>query len=202
MTQPNLPPLPPDAARYDLRTLGTLRGAKEGQELQVPLLAARAIEIDGTLVNLFGPVWTCTAPGTFVSEIVSGEAATPVARITRSFAFDGAGTTPHGNDLRLSQRVENLAGRPLKVRWIQFGPGDLTMDTGGMLDIRRFQFGYLYSAARDPQRQNVVVHGAMFDRADVVKRVDAGTPQLWPQPDQLQQPPIRYRMRPSMRSAS
>jgi len=172
------PALPPDAARYQLHTLGTLQG------YEVPLLAARAIEVDGTTVSLFGGVWAATGPGSFATEVVA-EGEQPVLRITRTFSLPTG--TPGGFDLRLSQRVENLGGRPVKVRWIQYGPGDLSMDAGGMMDIRRFQFGYLYSAARDPQRQSVIVHGAMFERADALKRVAANTPMLWPQDDQRQQ---------------
>jgi YidC/Oxa1 family membrane protein insertase len=171
----NPPALPPDAARYELRTLGTLQG------YSVPLLAARAIEIDGQLVSLFGAVWAQSAPGTFNTEVVdAGDRV--VATITRAFAFRG-----NGYDMQLSQRVQNTSDRALKIRWIQYGPGDLTMDASGMMDIRRFQFGYLYSPQRDPSRQSVIVHGAMFDRADVLKRVKASTPTLWPQDEQRQQ---------------
>ena len=172
------PPLPPDSARYQLHALGTLQG------YEVPLLAARAVEVDGATVSLFGGVWSATGPGTFVTEVV-GEGDQPVLRLTRTFSLDGG--SPAGFDMRLTQRVENLAGRPLKVRWIQYGPGDLTMDAGGMMDIRRFQFGYLYSTARDPKRESVIVHGAMFERADALKRVAANNPMLWPQEDQRQQ---------------
>ena len=171
----NPPALPPDAARYELHTLGTLQG------YSVPLLAARAIEIDGQLVSLFGAVWAQSAPGTFNTEVVDASDRV-VATITRAFAFRG-----NGYDMQLSQRVQNTSDRALKIRWIQYGPGDLTMDASGMMDIRRFQFGYLYSAARDPQRQSVIVHGAMFERADALKRVAANTPMLWPQDDQRQQ---------------
>ena len=171
------PALPPDEARYQLHTLGNLQG------YEVPLLAARAIEVDGVVVSLFGGVWAPTGPGSFSTEVVD-EGDRPVLRITRAFTLP---TDAPSFDLRLAQRVENLSDRALKVRWIQYGPGDLSMDAGGMMDIRRFQFGYLYSAARDPQRQSVVVHGAMFERADALKRVAANTPMLWPQDDQRQQ---------------
>ena len=172
------PPLPPEEARYELRTLGSLQG------YAVPMLGARAIEVDGSVVSLFGPVWACTGPGAFVTEVADASGTT-VLRVRRAFV-DAEPDAP-GFDLRLEQRVENLSGRALSVRWIQYGPGDLTMDAGGMMDIRRFQFGYLYGAQRDPQRQTVIVHGAMFERADVLKRVATGTPILWPQPEQREQ---------------
>jgi YidC/Oxa1 family membrane protein insertase len=175
----NPPALPPDEARYNLHTLGTLQG------FEVPLLAARAIEIDGQLISLFGGVWTERGPGAFETEVADAEG-NAIVRIRRVFAMEpaqGAMTF----DMRLNQRVENVSGRPLKLRWIQYGPGDLSKDPGGMMDIRRFQFGYLYGAQRDPQRQNVIVHGAMFDRDQVMKLVDASTPMLWPQDTQRQQ---------------
>jgi len=171
----NAPPLPPDAARYELRTLGALQG------FAVPLLAARAVEIDGELVSLFGVVWRENAAGEFETEVADASGAV-IAKITRKFVFRGT-----AYDLQLSQSVTNTSSRPLKVRWIQYGPGDLSKDAGGMMDIRRFQFGYLYSPQRDPTRQNVVVHGAMFERADVLKRALTNTPKLWPQEEQRQQ---------------
>jgi YidC/Oxa1 family membrane protein insertase len=175
----NPPALPPDAARYQLHTLGTLQG------FEVPLLSARAVEIDGQTLSLFGGVWAERGPGIFETEIADAEGA-PVARIRRTFALTSAqGATVF--DMRLDQRVENLSGRAMKVRWIQYGPGDLSKDPGGMMDIRRFQFGYLYGPQRDPQRQSVIVHGAMFDRDQVLKQVDASAPMLWPQDTQKQQ---------------
>ncbi len=172
------PPMPPDSAHYELKTLGTLQG------YEVPLLAARFVEINGQLVSVFGPVWGASGPGDFQTEIVDASGQV-VARVRRTFVDPEPGKP--GFDMRLQQRVQNAQSAPLRVRWIQYGPGDLTVDAGGMMDIRRFQFGYLYGAQRDPQRQNVIVHGAMFDRADVIKRVEAGNAILWPQEEQRQQ---------------
>ncbi|NBX24988.1 MAG: membrane protein insertase YidC [Planctomycetes bacterium] len=180
-----VPPLPPDDQRYEVVAHGSLQG------YDIPMLGARAVEVDGAPVGLFGAVWAPTGPGSFATEVASasGEA---LLRIDRSFSItDGGG----GFDLRLAQSVRNLSDRALKVRWIQYGPADLPKEgtrpgRGGMLDIRRYQFGYLYGPQRDPQRQSVVVHGAMFDRTDVLKRTAADPTHssiLWPQPDQKAQ---------------
>ena len=188
----NPTPLPPDEHRYALESHGTLQG------FRIPLLGARAIEVNGTPVSLFGGVWAPTGPGAFATEVVSGESADPVLRVERTFSIAGTGG---GFDLSLNQVVRNLSGQPLKVRWIQYGPADLPKELvapegaasfggGSMLDVRRYQFGYLYGAQRDPQRQSVIVHGAMFDRTDVLKRTAADPNHstiLWPQPDQRAQ---------------
>jgi YidC/Oxa1 family membrane protein insertase len=171
----NPPPAPDGSHRYELQTVQTLQG------YQVPLLGARGVEIDGGAVSLFGAVWAERAPGVFESEIVDDGGAV-VLRVTRRFTL-----APDSYDMGLEQSVENLSSAAHTIRWIQYGPGDLSMDQGGLMDIRRFQFGYLYNAQRDPSRSNVVVHGAMFERADALKKVTSGAPLLWPQPDQKAQ---------------
>jgi YidC/Oxa1 family membrane protein insertase len=179
------PALPSDDRRLALTRHGSLQG------YEIPMLAARAIEIEGVSVSLYGDVWAATGAGAFATEVISGDAADPLLRVERSFAINESGD---GFDLRLEQVVRNLSGRPLKVRWFQYGPGDLEKEgvrpNEGPLDIRRFQFGYLYGRQRDPQRQSVIVHGAMLDRADALKRTAADATHsalLWPQPDQRAQ---------------
>ena len=170
-----LPTLPEISQRYELQTVQTLQG------YQVPLFSARCVEIDGSTASLYGPVWAERSPGVFETEVV-GENGNVVLRVTRQFTL-----AENSFDLNLQQTVQNVSPDAHSVRWIQYGPGDLSMDQSGMMDIRRFQFGYLYNAQRDPSRTNVVVHGAMFERSDALKKITAGTPQLWPQPDQKAQ---------------
>lgn len=166
---------PADSHRYELQTVQTLQG------YQVPLLGARGVEIDGSAASLFGAVWAERSAGVFETEVVD-ESGSVVLKVTRRFTL-----AKDSYDLGLEQSVENVSSQPHSIRWIQYGPGDLSMDQGGMMDIRRFQFGYLYNAQRDPSRANVVVHGAMFERSDALKKVTSGTPLLWPQPDQKAQ---------------
>ncbi len=171
----NVPALPGDSFRYELQTVQTLDG------WQVPLFSARGVEIDGSTVSLYGSVWAERSPGVFETEVVD-ENGNVVLRVIRQFTL-----AENSYELNLQQSVQNVSPDAHIVRWIQYGPGDLSIDQGGMMDIRRFQFGYLYNAQRDPTRANVVVHGAMFERADALGKITAGTPQLWPQPDQKAQ---------------
>lgn len=167
----NVPALPADSLRYELQTVQTLQG------YQVPLFSARGVEIDGSTVSLYGAVWAERSPGVFETEVV-GENGSVVLRVMRQFTL-----AENSYDLTLQQTVQNVSPDAHSVRWIQYGPGDLSIDQSGMMDIRRFQFGYLYNAQRDPGRANVVVHGAMFERSEALKKITDGTPQLWPQPD-------------------
>ncbi len=167
--------MPDDSQRYELQTVQTLEG------YEVPLLSARAIEIDGSPASLYGAVWAERSPGVFETEVV-GDNGAIVLRVTRQFTL-----AENSYDLSLRQTVQNVSPDAHTVRWIQYGPGDLSIDQSGMMDIRRFQFGYLYNVQRDPSRSNVVVHGAMFERSDALKKITSGTPQLWPQPDQKSQ---------------
>ena len=114
-------------------------------------MAALAVSIDGQTVALFGspsrPVWSVDAgkPGEFVATIVDASD-TPVLRITRRYAL--ATGSYH---LSLRQRVENLSGRALGVRFYQMGPTDLERDrVSYMSDQRYMNFGYLLKPAQDP----------------------------------------------------
>ncbi len=166
----NPPPMPPESARYSIEPLSTLGG------IQVPLLATHSIEVDGVRVSLFGKVWSQTAPGTFTSE-VSSEDGSVRLRITRSFAIAEGGD---GFDLSVAQRVENLGSAPVSASLVHFGPGDLSLESGALMDVRRFQVGYLLSAKRDPAESAVITHDAVIEHADAVKRVQADQFTLWP----------------------
>jgi len=164
------PPLPPDSARYALEPLSTLGG------IAVPLLATHSIDVDGVRVSLFGKVWSQTAPGTFVTEVLSDDGSVRL-RITRSFAIAEGGD---GFDLSIAQRVENAGTAAVSASLVHFGPGDLSLEPGALMDVRRFQSGYLLSAKRDPAESAVITHDAVIDHADAVKRVQADQFTLWP----------------------
>ncbi len=170
------PPLPPDSERYVLQTLQSLG------DTQVPLLAAVELRINGERVKLLANVWSQQAPGVFLTEIVD-HAGAVAAVVERRFQ---PGTGGGGFDLLLSHRIENRTGADMSLQWVQCGPGDLSKDQGGMMDTRRFQFGYLYSAQRDPGREIVIVHGAVDDHAAVLKRYDNGVTTLWPTREQAE----------------
>jgi YidC/Oxa1 family membrane protein insertase len=169
----NPPPMPPDSARYAIDPLSTLGG------FEVPLLAMHSIEVDGVRVSLFGKVWSQTAPGTFVTD-VSSEDGTVRLRITRSFAIAEGGD---GFDISVSQRVENVGSASSLVH---FGPGDLKLEAGALMDVRRFQAGYLLSEKRDPAQSAVITHDAVIDHAAAVKRVESDQFTLWPTQAQLE----------------
>ena len=76
--------LPNDSERYELQTVQTL--TEDSHDFQVPLLGARAIEIDGSYANLYGAVWAERSPGVFETEVVGDNGAT-VLRVTRQFTM-------------------------------------------------------------------------------------------------------------------
>ena len=174
-------PMPPEDERYRLGS------SRYGLDV-IPLLAARAVEIDGVFVSLFGDVWSEIEPGRFETEIVD-ESGTPRFRIERRFILP-----PNGYDLTVEQRVEHLgeAGGPAaEVRWIQYGPSDLDRDRGSFIEVRRLHFGYLFPKDRDPTQSNVTANGQLYERSEVLDRIgewyglpaQSITPQmldLWP----------------------
>jgi YidC/Oxa1 family membrane protein insertase len=165
----------PAEGRYELTSPGTLQG------FAVPLLAARAIEVDGQVVRVDGNVWKETAPGTFVTELSDSTGALQL-RATRRWSIDAG-----SYEIRCEQRVENLSAAPHAVRWVQFGPPNLSRDTNDSVDSRRFQGGYLLAKERDPAQSTVIVHDATLDQSAVVKQVEAGSLELWPNERQRQE---------------
>lgn len=111
-------------------------------------LAALGLEIEGRMVDLLfsvgqdgrpQSVWREVSPGVFEAIIVNG-AGERVARVERAYTL-----TPGSFTIRLSQKVTNVTGAPLSIRWQQFGPADLKDDAAGYGgDKRRVRFGYLF----------------------------------------------------------
>ncbi|MFO0873991.1 MAG: membrane protein insertase YidC [Phycisphaerales bacterium] len=168
------PPLPDDSLRYVLQTSLPLGN------IDVPLLAVHSIEIDDTLISLFGDVWSCTAPGEFVTEVRDGDGK-PMLRVHRRLALGG-----DGYDIQLTQSIENLSGRDLGLRWIQYGPPDLRVEAHDTIDPRRFHFGYLMGKDRDPSQSIVSAQGQLTDHGAVVKAIQRGEPKLWPNRDSIE----------------
>lgn len=152
-------PMPPDDQRYALRA-GSYGAAT------IPLLAARAVEVDGVRVGLFDDCWTTLEPGRFITEIVDEETGEIALRVERRFVLG-----ENGYDIALEQRVENPSGIDRDVRWIQYGPGDLDRDRGSFIEVRRFHFGYLLPPDRDPSQANVTANGQLYERRDVLDRI-------------------------------
>ena len=179
-------PMPPESERY------TLRSTRYGKDV-IPLLAARAVDIDGVRVSLYGEVWTQIEPGHFQTEIVD-EDGQPKFRVDRRFVLPA-----NGFDLTVQQRVVNLDGeRAAQVRWIQYGPGDLDRDRGSFIEVRRFHFGYLLPPDRDPNQANVTANGQLYERGAILDRIGEwyGLPaaerssllmDLWPNEESLEQ---------------
>lgn len=168
--------LPPETDRYilDSTSYGNIR---------IPLLAARAVAVDGAAVDLFGEIWTELQPGHFATEIVD-DAGTPRLRIERRYSL-----ADNGYDVALEQRVENLGKTSVDVQWIQYGPGDLERDRGSFIEVRRFHFGYVMPPDRDPQQANVIAEGQLYERQAILDQVaewygkpdaSAATLDLWP----------------------
>ncbi len=145
-------------------------------QVVVPM-AADSVEINGKLVSLLGsyddpalgktlgaPVWRQLAPGSFEAFVVDGEGR-KVVRVQRTYEL-AAGSF----DVLVHQKVENLSGGALTIRWLQYGPVDLVQDAvayGG--DKRRVRFGYLLKPAAQGTDPTVLGSDYVWPRSD--KRV-------------------------------
>jgi YidC/Oxa1 family membrane protein insertase len=147
-------------------------GVQAGSEIVVPM-AADSVEIDGKVVSLLGyfddpvkgvvgsAVWRQVAPGSFEAFVVDG-AGKRVARVERTYSL-----TPGSYVIRVAQKVENLSGQEIKIRWFQFGPVDLEQDSasyGG--DKRRARFGYLLNAQAQASDPTVSSKDFLWSRSD------------------------------------
>ncbi|MHC4319300.1 MAG: YidC/Oxa1 family insertase periplasmic-domain containing protein, partial [Planctomycetota bacterium] len=171
---PNPPPLPPDTDRYVLQDalpydwLDT--SVNVWRQTIIPLLAAHSVVLNDVSVSLLdASAWTVTAKGdtdvTFEATIAD-EDDREIARITRTWILGDS------YDLTNIQRITNLTDAPLKVQWIQYGPGDLIVDRARYMDRRRFRIGYLPDPVNLPNliasgnRDMLVEHGQATKRAD------------------------------------
>ena len=161
--------MPADGARFVLAT-STRIG-----EFTVPVLAARELSVNGTAVNIFGAVWAEDSPGRFATEIADANGRA-IARVERSFVRGAR--SPY--EIQLAQRVVNLTDEPMRVRLLQYGPGDMPRDAGLPIDMRRFHFGYLFPEKRDPTQSFVTAAGQMLDRSSVSSQIAKQSYLLWP----------------------
>ena len=130
-----------------------------------------------------GAVWRATAPGAFTAEILDADSQRPVARLEKTFVI-----APGSYDIRVNQRLLNLSGEPMAVRWYQYGPMDLPPESSGYgIDVRRLRWGSLRNAQQDPSRQFVegdtrlTGHRTLADPLNVWDRV------IWPNDDTTKQ---------------
>jgi YidC/Oxa1 family membrane protein insertase len=162
---------PSDDERYRLEPSGTLSGQS------VPLLAVNSLMVDGIAVNMFvatggAPIWAAAGDGAF-ETVVHDEAGRPIVKARRSFAV-------LGQELEITQSVESLDGKDHRVRWLYYGPGDLTLEPGSLMDIRRFMIGALLSERRDPGQSIVLSNDTSMVRSSVVSQLEAKQWDLWP----------------------
>ena len=146
----------------------------QGPTQVVVPMAADSVEIEGQVVSLIGcfddpslghrvgtPVWRQLAPGSFEAFVVDAAGA-KIVRVERTYELP-----PGLFDVRLHQKIENLSGRPLSIRWDQFGPVDLKQDAvayGG--DKRRLRFGYLLKPESQGTDPTVLGSDFIWPRAD------------------------------------
>lgn len=173
-------------------TISRQRHYEVQQRIQVPgaggvmesltSLAARAVLIDGQLVDLFGseaaPLWREVGAGEFVAEIINERDET-VLILTKRYML-----RPGSFIIDVVQKAENLSGVELRTELVQYGPVELHEDVGGYgLDMRRLRLGYLLEASRDPSRQIVQPDQKLLGRTAVIERATAQSDGLvWPRP--------------------
>jgi YidC/Oxa1 family membrane protein insertase len=154
------------------------------------------VEIDGQLVPMLrgeddGPAWRQVGedrPGVFEAYVLDGSGE-PLLRVERRYRVE---TGSH--DVIVRQRVENLSGRALSIRWRQFGPVDLFASSGYGGDHRRVRFGYGFDGASDPGGQVVAAHDFLWRRSKLTgSKADRTFPggQVWPNKRSLEQ---QYRL--------
>jgi YidC/Oxa1 family membrane protein insertase len=163
--------MPADDLRYRFEPVGTLGGQS------VPMLAVHSLVVDGAWVNAFADkdsaaLWSVTGDGVLETILVD-EAGRPVLKARRSFSVAG-------HEVRVVQSVESLDGKPHTVRWVHYGPGDLTLESGSLMDIRRYMFGALLSERRDPGQSIVLSNDTSMVRSSVVSQLDDENWDLWP----------------------
>ncbi len=150
-----------------------------GPSVSVLSLAARAVLINGSLVDLYsttrGPIWRQTAPGAFEATIET-EDGDAIARIEKQYILQ-----PDSYDIHVQQQLVNLTDGPMQIEWIQYGPVDLPADElgyGG--DPRRVRFGYLLNQKQDPSQQLVQTERTIHRRSSIIDSPEDEFGRIWP----------------------
>jgi YidC/Oxa1 family membrane protein insertase len=125
-------------------------------------LAAIGVEVNGKFINLSvdaaGSLWKRTGPASFTAEIGDAGGSTAL-RITRSYSI-----AKDSRQLLLTQKIDNVGGQGVNVRWYQMGPVDLPKDAATYIgEKRRLRFGYLLSPAYDPTQSFVQSRDFVID---------------------------------------
>lgn len=185
------PPAPPDEAlRYILQRGTTLRYGTG--EAVIPVLGASQLRLSAAgfdwsdiskvpKVQLAGVPWREIAPGQFEINILNGHDEV-IATIIRRF------TLGDGFEIDLEQRVTNHSGQPLRMQWVQYGPGDLRKDRGAYMDRRRVRTGRLDETGQFPLSRD---GASLMERSDAIKRVkkavagEAAQRRIWPTEDSI-----------------
>lgn len=146
-------------------------------------LAALGIEVNGKFINLSvdaaGSLWKRTGPTTFIAEIADA-AGRPALHVTREYTI-----AKGSRQLLLSQKIDNLSGQVVNIRWYQMGPIDLPKDAATYIgEKRRLRFGYLLSQGFDPTQSFVQSREFVIDHAHALGTftpgVGYGEVQHWP----------------------
>lgn len=157
-------------------------------------MAVLGVQVNGQWVSLTGytngqpdRIWrTINAPGgepipgAFEAFVVN-EAGERLLRVERRYALAEA-----SHDLRVRQNLENLSGRPLRVRLYQAGPADLRQESHYGGDKRRVRFGYFLDQLRDPSQTFVQADQRLAGRGSLLGPKTDGAydaeRQVWPSP--------------------
>lgn len=169
---------PKNEKNYAVQEKRSAPGGSDGRTVSVASLAARAVAINGDWVDLYssaqGRIWRQRSPGQFEAVLENG-VGEAVARIEKRYEL-----TPGGYDLKVHQRLVNLTDKPMRIRWVQYGPVDLPPDaTGYGGPKRRVRFGYLLDPQQDPSQSIVESGDILMARGSALDRA-AGEGLLWP----------------------
>jgi YidC/Oxa1 family membrane protein insertase len=114
-------------------------------------LQSRSISIDGNVIDLADVAWkvesSSDASATFSADILNGE--TPVARVSKTYTLSPRsedGKTSQGYMVMVSQKVENLSDKEMKVRSVFNGPTVPPRELERQAD-QSFIFGYWYEGS-------------------------------------------------------
>lgn len=135
-------------------------------------LAALGVEVNGRFINLSvdaaGTLWRLTPPATFEAHVLD-ESGNTALRVTRRYSLE-----PESRNVLVEQRIDNVSGKALDVRWIQMGPIDLPRDPVSYIgEKRRLRFGYILSPAYDPTQSFVLSDDFLIDHASALGPFDA-----------------------------
>lgn len=150
----------------------TLRHFTSHGETLTPIriypFAARALVVQDQRIDLERHPWQLDPdhPGVYRLTIVDA-LDQPLLQLSRRYSISKDAAV---FDIHCQQTIENLSAAPIAVQWLQYGPFEVPLDTGGNMGDRRMLVAGYHNLEYDPSAKFIYTDHTFQPRANLLSR--------------------------------